>query len=113
MIVQNVTSPGPAVQSDVRVAGAAPKVTQQPLPQPAPEPSPQQVKLAAESINRAVKQSNNSLEFSFDAGSRKLVVRMVDTETGDVIRQIPSEALLAIAESIGQYQKGLLLSQKA
>jgi len=53
------------------------------------------------------------LEFSIDPNSERVVVRMVDSATGDVIRQIPAKEILAIAESITQYQKGLLLSQSA
>jgi len=37
----------------------------------------------------------------------------MDTESGELIRQFPSEAALAIAESIGDLQKGLLLGQEA
>jgi len=37
----------------------------------------------------------------------------VDTETGDVIRQFPSEDMLAISRSIDRFQQGLLLKQKA
>lgn len=111
MIVQNITSSSPAGPVDMR-AGAS-RSAPEPQLRPLSEPSPQQVKQAAESINRVVKQSSSSLEFSFDASSRKLVVRMVDTETGELIRQVPSDVVLAIAESIEQYQKGLLLSQQA
>ncbi|MBL8491536.1 MAG: flagellar protein FlaG, partial [Rhodocyclaceae bacterium] len=42
----------------------------------------------------------------------KTVVKVVDGQTGKMIRQIPSEELLAIAESIDRMQ-GLLLRQKA
>jgi flagellar protein FlaG len=111
MIVQNITSSIPAGSTELR--SSASKARPEPQPRPVSEPSPQQVKQAAESINRVVKQSSSNLEFSFDASSRKLVVRMVDTETGELIRQVPSEVVLAIAESIEQYQKGLLLNQRA
>jgi flagellar protein FlaG len=113
MIVQSAVSPGPVPQPDARASGAAQRVAPQPAPAAAPEPSPQQVRQAVEGINRAVKPSNSNLEFTFDASTRKLVVRMVDADSGEVIRQIPSKVVLAIAESIGEYQKGLLLSQKA
>jgi flagellar protein FlaG len=111
MIVQNITSSIPAGSLEAR--SGVPKPPPEPHTRPVSEPSPQQVKQAAESINRVVKQSSSNLEFSFDASSRKLVVRMVDTETGELIRQVPSDVVLAIAESIEQYQKGLLLTQQA
>ncbi len=113
MIIQNTSQLSQAAQPELRVSDAAPRVVIQTSTQATAEPSPQQLKQAVDSINRAVQPSNNNLEFSVDPGTKRFVVKMVDTETGDLIRQIPSKEILAIAESIGQYQKGLLLSQKA
>lgn len=113
MIIQNAIMTRVTAQPDLHGGDAAPKVVVQPSAQPAPEPSPQQVKQAVDGMNRAMRPSNSNLEFSLDPGTKKLVVRMVDTATGDVIRQIPSEVLLAIAQSIGQYQKGLLVNHEA
>jgi flagellar protein FlaG len=41
-----------------------------------------------------------------------MVVKVVDTETDQVIRQIPSEEMLAIARNIDRLQ-GLLVKQEA
>ncbi|QLQ02359.1 MAG: flagellar protein FlaG [Thiobacillus sp.] len=41
------------------------------------------------------------------------MVKMVDTSTGQLIRQFPSEETLAISRGIEQFQQGLLLKQKA
>jgi flagellar protein FlaG len=66
-----------------------------------------------------MQHSNQSLEFSVDPNTKTPVVKMTDTETGKVITQFPSEAVLAIAQSIDQYlsqheaPQGLLLKQKA
>lgn len=79
------------------------------------QPSPQQLNNAVAAINQAMRQSNQNLEFSMDSSTKRLVVRMVDTATGDVIRQIPSKEVLAIAQSIDefqQFQQGLLISLK-
>jgi flagellar protein FlaG len=77
------------------------------------QPSPAELKQAVENINKSLKQSNKNLEFSVDTDTKKVLVKLVDTETGDVIREIPGEEALAIARSIDQYQQGLLLKQKA
>jgi len=37
----------------------------------------------------------------------------MDTDTGDLIRQYPSEEMLAISSAIDQFQQGVLLKQKA
>lgn len=88
------------------------------LPQSGTQPiAPQQasseeLKEAVKDINRAMQQSNRNLEFSVDADTSKLVVKLTDTETGELIRQIPSEETLAISRSLGEFQQGLLLKQK-
>jgi len=79
----------------------------------AKQASVEQVKRAAEVINRALQQSNRSLEFRLDEGTNRVVVKLTDTETGEVIRQIPSDEMLAISRAIGEFQQGLLLRQKA
>jgi flagellar protein FlaG len=53
----------------------------------------------------AVNQSSalglqRELSFLVDRASRRLVVRIVDTETGDVVSQIPSERVLEMAAQL-------------
>ncbi len=79
----------------------------------AKQASVEQVKRAAEVINKALRQSNRNLEFRLDEGTNRVVVKLTDTETGEVIRQIPSDEMLAISRAIGELQQGLLLRQKA
>ena len=89
------------------------------LPQAAVKPaaeqhaSAEQVKTAVDNINRALKQTNKNLEFSVDQSTNKQMFKLKDVETGDVIRQYPTEEMLAISRSIDQFQQGLLLKQKA
>lgn len=122
MIIQNsttnqaaapvrLTSDGaPNVVVDTSNAGPAPSV-QQAAPQ---QPSSGQLQNAVDGINLAMRQANQNLEFSVDTSTKKPVVKMVDTQTGDLIRQFPSEETLAIARSIDQFlqRQGLLLNQK-
>jgi flagellar protein FlaG len=48
-----------------------------------------------------------------DEDTDRLVVKLTDRETGELIRQFPSEETLAISRSIGEFQQGFLLKQKA
>jgi flagellar protein FlaG len=77
--------------------------------------SPEQLKAVTDDINRAMQQSNQNLEFEFimDTDTKKTVVRVLDKKTGELVRQIPSEETVAIARSIDQFQRSLLLNQKA
>jgi flagellar protein FlaG len=115
MNIQNINSLGQALQPDLRVADTARKSA--PIPAPAQQkrdPSPQELQRAVESINQALHASTSTaLQFTVDPTTRTTVIKVVDTESGELIRQFPSEAALAIAESIGNFQKGLLLGQEA
>ena len=95
------------------VRGAAVELPITEIPVSAKQASVEQVKRAAEVINRALRQSNRNLEFRLDEGTNRVVVKLTDTETGEVIRQIPSDEMLAISRAIGEFQQGLLLRQKA
>lgn len=77
------------------------------------EPTPDEVKNATESVNEALKQTSRNLQFSVDQDTSITIVKLVDTETGDVIRQIPSKEMLEIAKSINQVRQGLFLKQEA
>lgn len=48
----------------------------------------------------------HSLEFSIDKASGDLVVKVVNSETREVIRQIPREEVLAFAQHVKEYKQG-------
>lgn len=50
---------------------------------------------------------NTTLQFRVDDKTEKLVVSVVDRHSGKVLRQIPSEEMLAIAEQLNQSGLGL------
>lgn len=71
-----------------------------------------QLQESLERVNEAVKVFNSSVRFSVDEETKQQVVKVVDVETDEVIRQIPSEDVLAIARAFDKLQ-GLLLKDKA
>ena len=78
---------------------------------PAANPPPiQQEELvqALQVINSYVQNLRRDLEFTIDDQTDRTIIRVIDSETKEVIRQIPSEAALAISRSLEQPQ-GLLL----
>jgi flagellar protein FlaG len=115
MIIQTTNLPlNQAMQPDMRAHGTAPVKTVADTQKTEPQQvSAEALNSAVAVINQAMQQSNPALEFSVDTDTQKTVVRMVDTSTGELIRQFPSEATLAIARGIEQFQQGLLLTQKA
>ncbi len=57
---------------------------------------------AVESVNEArLFGERNELTFAFDRQTRRPVMRIVNKETQEVIRQIPPEYVLRLAEEIG------------
>ncbi|MGA8864736.1 MAG: flagellar protein FlaG [Gallionella sp.] len=77
----------------------------------ATQPTNAQIQSAVDKINEAMQQANTGVEFSIDQASDKTLVKVVDTKTGETIKQFPSKEMLAISQSIDQFQKGLLIKQ--
>ncbi|MBN8762481.1 MAG: hypothetical protein BGP20_01555 [Thiobacillus sp. 63-78] len=117
MIIHNTPLMNQAALPAARTHGAAhtePKVAADTPARDVPrQVSAAELKSAVETLNKAMQQSNQNLEFSVDTDTKKVVVRMVDTSTGQLIRQFPSEETLAISRGIEAFQQGMLLKQKA
>ena len=77
-----------------------------------PPPTHQQVEQAVGQIKAFLDSSSASVEFSLQEDSGRVVIRIVDEQTQELIRQIPSEEVLTIAQALGRIQ-GLLVSEKA
>lgn len=77
-----------------------------------PQASAEQVRSAVAEIERIVQMSARNLQFSIDDDSGKTIVSVIDKNTGDLVRQIPSKELMEIAKSVGRMQ-GLLVNGKA
>jgi flagellar protein FlaG len=54
----------------------------------------------------------NSMEFSLDSESGRVVVKIIDSATQEVVRQIPMEEILALAKALDKFQ-GLLFHKEA
>ncbi len=109
-VVPNLPEP-PVRSTETAPAQVRPQPAVAAPPQPA-VPSQEQVQQAIKDVQRMVQSKASNLEFSVDHDSGKTIVRLIDSNTGDLIRQIPSEDMLAIARSLDKMQ-GLLLKQKA
>lgn len=98
---QQGSAPQPAVRAPVAV------------PEPAPQqPPPEQVQKAVEALKQLIEtKAPNSLAFSIDDATGRTIVKITDAETGEMIRQIPSEEMLQIARSLDRMQ-GMLLQEQ-
>ncbi len=68
------------------------------------EPPQSSLEKALESINNSLKAWSTGMRFEMDEEAQRLVISIVDSETGDVLRTIPSEAVLRVAKMITQLQ---------
>jgi flagellar protein FlaG len=120
MLIQNITSP---VSSTWRpndggtIVIASSREEYNPTPQPEQvdthQPSVAQLENAVRDLNQSMKANSSNLAFSIDPDTEQTVVKLMDSSTGEIIKQFPSKEAIAIAKAIGEIQQGLLLKQKA
>ena len=70
----------------------------------------EQLEEAARRLQQAVETTPTRLKFSVDEVASRFVISVTDDETGEVIRQVPGEAILRIAHSIDK-MKGVLFDK--
>jgi flagellar protein FlaG len=94
---EKASQPSEALQSPLRVQ----------------QPDRDTVEAAAiQSVREFVQPINSNLEFSVNDDTGQLVVKIIDRSTKEVIRQMPSEEMLALAKALDSI-KGLFVKQTA
>lgn len=63
-------------------------------------------------VNDSLKAWSTGMRFDIDSDAQRVVVSIVDNETGEVLRTVPSDAVIKIAKMIVQLQ-GQSISTKA
>ncbi|MFV8833596.1 flagellar protein FlaG [Aquisalimonas sp. APHAB1-3] len=71
-----------------------------------------EVQGAIDQINDAVQMVRTDLEFSVDDDTGRAVVKVLESRSDEVIRQIPAEEILTIAENIEE-MRGILFDDQA
>ena len=74
------------------------------------EVSPDKVREAVSRINEYVQQTERTLDFQLDETSGKTVIRVYDKASAELIRQIPSELALELAQKLNDEEPSLLFS---
>lgn len=77
---------------------------------------------AAEQFKKAIDEGNSllqavrrNLQFQVDETTQELVVKIVDSDSGDIVRQIPSEEMLAFIKRLQEMegQQGSMIQDQA
>lgn len=110
------TSPPPvngSGASDVPTAAKASQGTTAQQPAKQAQPSAEQLNAAVSKLNDYVQNVQRSLSFSVDKDTGDTVVKVIDTETNELIRQIPSEDMLKLAAAIDKETANLFVKERA
>ena len=97
---------GQFVVSVSTVATASTKLAEQKAPE-----SKQQVSDAVKEINSFFQMTQRSLAFNLDEDSGQMVMQIRDAETHDLIRQIPGEDVLKLAQRLNDLSGVLFKAQ--
>lgn len=95
----------PAPPADPAPAAAQPQAAQDPSAVDA------QVDAAVSAANQSMRSVATNLKFEKDSDNGKIVVRVIDSETQQVLRQMPSEEMLAMSKALDRLQ-GLMVRHK-
>ena len=110
-VAQPLTAPQSAVTQSPTAGNAGWKRHtdpdgQQKNPQSGARLDRQQLTDIVEHLNQRLRDYNTNLQFEVDDKYHEMVVRIVDRETKEVVRQIPSEKALALAKFFEEMEAG-------
>ncbi|WP_193072771.1 flagellar protein FlaG [Pseudomonas sp. FME51] len=71
------------------------------------EPDREQVLAAVTEMQDYVDAAGRNIQFQLDDDSGRMVVKVTEASTGDVIRQMPSEEALRLAENMAEIRSVL------
>ncbi len=71
-------------------------------------PPPVDLSKAVEQIQGYLRDSGKNLSVSFDDSADRYVTKVVNSDTGEVVRTIPSEEVLEVARAINDKLGGLI-----
>lgn len=75
-------------------------------------PTIAEVNKAVQDINKSIQSIAQNLELSVDTDAKEVIIKVIDQQTKQVLRQIPTVEALDIAKSLDRLQ-GLLIKQQA
>jgi flagellar protein FlaG len=110
-VVPSVVVKPPQAEEEKKTAASV-KPPEEKAKEPSLAEQEEKLKEAAQKINEFVESISHDLQFTVDKDTNRMVVKVVERKSGEVIRQIPSEETLEIAKALDTL-KGLIIRKKA
>ncbi len=73
---------------------------------------PEDMTAAVRELTDALRNTTIGLQFEIDDTTHKVITKVIDRDTGELIRQLPSEEVMRVARAMTKLQ-GLLVNQSA
>ena len=70
-------------------------------------PSRDAISSAVDNLNQYVQTIRRELEFSIDENSGRTVIKVLDAETKEVIRQIPPEEVVSLSQNLSKKESAI------
>ena len=74
----------------------------------APPVEVRKIESVTRQIDSFLRSMNRSLQFRLDESTGRMIVSITDSETGEVIRQVPGDEALRIAQNLESRLSGML-----
>lgn len=71
----------------------------------------EQLIMAIERANKAMQGINTSFEFSIHEGTKEIMVKVIDKDTGKIVREIPSEKVLDMVAKLWE-MSGIFVDER-
>lgn len=100
-----VAPPAPAALAEVLTPPASAPVTPvAAIEDTALQPRDRDLEEAVALLNVNVQAWSTHLKFEIDEEAGRVIVQVIDAQTGDVVRQLPSEEAIEMSRSLGRLQ---------
>ncbi|WP_372739203.1 flagellar protein FlaG [Neptunomonas sp.] len=109
---QTATQQTSSAQSTSQASSVNTQTSQSESVQASQKMSAEEVQNVLDKMNEFMGKGQHNLNFSIDKDTDDMVVKVMDTETNEVIRQFPSEQTLKLAKHIDG-MLGLILNENA
>ena len=94
---------------ETRPTSSQPVARQEPLSAPQTET----IRESVGQLNEAIQNIRRELHFTVDEGTGKTIIRVIDSSTQEVVRQIPTEEVLALLTHMREDDPRLMVDTQA